>query len=75
MKRNTMKNNFKKVLIQDKYNHKKTWEINYISHGLYLKQFIYGKQYGRGCRVSMKWLKELGLLDMQPLKVIIVKNK
>lgn len=63
----------KRVLVQDKYNKDKTWEINYISHGIYLKQYICGKQYGRGCRVSMKWLKELGLTAMKPLKVTIKK--
>ena len=64
----------KRVLIQDKYNSAKTWEISYLSHGYYLKQFIHGHQYGRGCRVSMRWIRSIGLPAMQTIKVTIDKQ-
>lgn len=64
----------KRVLIQDKYNKAKSWEIAYISHGYYLREYIHGHQYGRGCRVTLSWLKSLGLFDMQPISITIQKN-
>lgn len=65
----------KRVLVQDKYNKAKTWEIAYLSHGYYLREYINRKQYGRGSRVTMSWLKALGLFDMQPISVTIHKCK
>ena len=59
----------KRLLIQDKYNSDKTWEINHISHGFYLKQYIKGKQFGKGVRTTKKWLKEIGLLDMKVISI------
>lgn len=64
-----------KILIQDKYNNKKTWEIAFISHGYYLRQYICGQQYGRGARVSLRWCKSIGLFDMKPIKATIKKTK
>lgn len=61
----------KRVLIQDKYNKAKSWEIAYLSHGYYLREYINRK---RGSRVTMSWLKALGLFDMQPISITIQKN-
>jgi hypothetical protein len=59
----------KRILIQDIYNSKKTWEVSYISHGIYLKQFICGKQFNRGSRVSKRWIKDIGLFEMPVISV------
>ncbi|SKA08781.1 hypothetical protein SAMN02745174_02512 [Cetobacterium ceti] len=47
----------KKIVIQDKYNPIKTWEITKLKGGYYLKQFISGKQFGSGIRTTKKWLE------------------
>lgn len=64
-----------RVLVQDKYNKSKVWQINKISHGLYLRQLICGRQYGRGCRTTKKWLIETGIASMQPISVTIKKGR
>lgn len=60
------------VLVQDKYNHQKTWEISYLSgNSYYLRQMICGKQHGRGQRVTKGWLSQLGILDMKPIRITV----
>ena len=56
-----------RTLYQDKYNPQKTWEVTSISHGFYLKQFVCGKQFGRGLKTSREYLRSIGILDMQIL--------
>ena len=56
-----------RTLYQDRYNTNKTWEVTSISHGFYLKQFICGKQFGRGLKTSREYLRSIGILDMQIL--------
>ena len=56
-----------RTLYQDKYNPKKTWEVTSISHGFYLKQFICGKQFGRGLRTTREYIQSIGILDMKIL--------
>ena len=54
-----------RTLYQDRYNPKKTWEVTQLSGGFYLKQFICGKQFGRGLRTTKEYLKNVGILDMK----------
>lgn len=37
-----------RTFYQDKWNEKKVWEAVKLSGGFYLRQYIDGKQYGRG---------------------------
>ncbi|MBR6983901.1 MAG: hypothetical protein IKH75_10330 [Ruminococcus sp.] len=53
------------TLYQDKYNPQKTWKVTSNSHGFYLRQFICGKQFGRGLKTSREYLKSIGILDMK----------
>ena len=60
----------KRTIYQDPYNPIKTWEVTELSGGYYLKQFIKGKQFGRGSRTTKKHLKEMGIFEMECIKVI-----
>lgn len=60
----------KRTIYQDPYNSMKTWEVTELNGGYYLKQFIKGKQFGRGSRTTKKHLKEMGIFEMECIKVI-----
>lgn len=60
----------KRTIYQDPYNSMKTWEVTELNGGYYLKQFISGKQFGRGLRTTKKHLKEIGIFEMSCIKVI-----
>lgn len=62
-----IENVVKRTYYQDPYNEKKVWEVSQLEHGLYLRQFISGTQFGRGERVSKSWLNDLGILDFDVL--------
>ena len=53
---------------QDPFNDNKIWEVTNIKGGIYLKQFIGGKQFGKGMRVTKQKLKELGIANMQEVR-------
>lgn len=52
---------------QDKYNVNKIWEIVTLSGGYYLRQYICGKQFGRGVRTTKRKLKNLGIPEMKKI--------
>ncbi len=64
-----------KVLVEDKYNKNKQWEITHLKGGYYLREFICGRQFGRGCRTTKKWLDETGIAYMKPVRVTIKKGR
>lgn len=49
----------KKMVLVDKYDSFKTWEVTKLSGGFYLRQFINGKQFGKGARLTKKWLEHM----------------
>ena len=60
----------KRKVYQDPYNGNKTWEVTKLSGGYYLKQFIKGKQFGRGLRTIKKNLEKIGIFEMDCIKII-----
>lgn len=52
-----------RTFIQDKYNTNKTWEVVKLSGGWYLRQYIKGKQFFKGARVTKKFLIDIGLIN------------
>ena len=42
--------------------------------GYYLRQYISGRQHGRGIRTTKNYLEQIGILDMRPLTVTIRKE-
>lgn len=64
-----------KVLVEDKYNKNKQWEITYLKGGYYLRQFICGRQFGRGSRVTKRWIREIGIPQMKAVCVTVKKGR
>lgn len=58
----------KRTKYQDPYNPLKVWEVSQLKGGFYLKQFIAGKQFGRGKRTTKTWLEKMGILEYEILK-------
>lgn len=54
-----------KHLYQDLYNSKKTWLVCYMKGAIYLKQFIDGKQYGKGLRCTKAYINQIGVLNFK----------
>lgn len=50
---------------QDRWNEKKVWEVVRLSGCFYLRQYIEGRQWGRGLRTTKKFIKNIGILDFQ----------
>lgn len=51
-----------RTFYQDKWNEKKGWKIVKLSGGFYLRQYIDGKQYGRGIRTSKRFIESIGIM-------------
>ena len=47
------------IKITDKYNSSKEWEIIKLNGGYYLKQYVEGKQFGRGFRTTKKYIESI----------------
>ena len=53
----------------DRYNHFKIWEVSKLKGGYYLRQYIHGKQFGKGLKTSRKYIKRIGILDFDKVDV------
>ena len=58
----------KRTYYLDKYNSKKIWELTELSHGIYLRQYISGRKFGRGVRANKAKLKDIGIIEMEVIK-------
>lgn len=54
-----VENTRKNIIITDRYNIDKKWQIIKLKGGYYLKQFIKNKQFGRGARISKKRIEKI----------------
>lgn len=53
---------------KDQYNANKVWEVVRLSGGnYYVRQYINGKQYGRGSRIHKKLIDEIGMMKGEQL--------
>ncbi|RKJ03153.1 hypothetical protein D7X87_15065 [bacterium D16-54] len=50
---------------RDRYNSDKIWEVVKLNGGYYLRQYICGRQTGRGLRTTKKFIRSLGILDFE----------
>lgn len=50
---------------RDKYNSNKIWEVVKLNGGYYLRQYICGRQTGRGLRTTKKFICSLGILNFK----------
>lgn len=53
---------------RDRYNAAKVWEVVKLSHGYYLRQYINGVQFGRGCRRRKSDIAGIGIFDFEEAK-------
>lgn len=60
--------NVERIFYQDPFNSKKKWEIVILKGGYYLRQYICGKQFGRGVRITKRQLKDLGIWEYEKVK-------
>lgn len=52
---------------QEKYNRNKVWEVADLDGAYYLRQYICGKQSGRGLRIKRKFIQSLGIFDFEEI--------
>ena len=52
---------------KDRYNPSKVWEVTKLKGGYYLKQYIKGKQMGRGVKTSKSYLNQVGILEFDKI--------
>ena len=57
-----------RIYYRDKYNSNKVWEVVKLEGGYYLRQYVCGKQIGRGLRTTKRFIKSLGILDFKVIK-------
>lgn len=50
---------------QDRWNENKVWEVVRLVGGFYLRQYIDGRQQGRGLRTTKEFIKSIGILEFQ----------
>lgn len=60
--------NIKREFYQDNYNTLKVWEVAYLSGCYYVRQYIAGKQFGIGARMTKHRLADLDILSMKRIE-------
>lgn len=55
----------KRTYYRDRYNCNKVWEVVKLTGGYYLRQYIWGRQTGKGLRTTKKFIRSLGILDFE----------
>lgn len=54
-----------RIYYRDKYNRNKVWEVAKLNGGYYLRQYVCGRQIGRGLRTTKKFIRSIGILDFE----------
>lgn len=57
-----------RTFYQDRWNPDKTWEVAKLVGGYYLRQYIKGKQFGRGIRTTKRFIKSIGIFDFEEVR-------
>lgn len=61
-----------RIYYKDRYNERKVWEVTKLNGGYYLRQYVSGRQAGRGLRTTKKFIKSIGIFDFE---IIEKQNK
>lgn len=64
-----------RTFYQDRWNERKIWEVVRLSGGFYLRQYIDGKQYGRGLRTTKRKIAGMGILEFDQVPCIEQKEE
>ena len=54
-----------RTFYQDRWNENKIWEVVKLVGGYYLRQYINGKQFGRGIKTTKKFIQSIGIFDFE----------
>lgn len=57
-----------RTFYQDRWNPDKTWEVVKLVGGYYLRQYIKGRQFGRGIRTTKKYIQSIGIFEYAQCK-------
>lgn len=60
----------KRIFYRDRWNENKVWEVAQLAGGYYLRQYVCGKQWGRGLRTTKKFIKSLGILEFEQVPAV-----
>lgn len=60
-----------RTFYQDRWNPNKTWEVVKLVGGYYLRQYIKGKQFGRGIRTTKKYIQSIGVFDFEKKEAML----
>ena len=59
-----------RTFYKDRWNENKVWEVAQLVGGYYLRQYVCGKQWGKGLRTTKKFIKSLGILEFEQVTAI-----
>ena len=54
-----------RTFYQDGWNKNKVWEVAKLARGYYLRQYICGKQWGRGVLTTKKFIQSIGIFELE----------
>jgi hypothetical protein len=60
-----------RTFYQGCWNPDKTWEVVKLVGGYYLRQYIKGKQFGRGIRTTKKYIQSIGIFDFEKKEAVL----
>lgn len=60
----------KRTFFKDRYNSSKVWEVVKLSGGYYLRQYICGRQQGKGLRTTKKFIQDIGIFEFDQIAEI-----
>lgn len=55
----------KRTFFKDQHNDRKIWEVVQMVGGYYLRQYISGRQFGRGIRTTKKHIENIGIFGFE----------
>ena len=58
----------RRTFYRDKYNDNKVWEVVKLNGGYYLRQYVCGRQYGRGLRTTKRFIQGLGIFEFEEIE-------
>lgn len=65
-----MRKGIKRTFYKDRWNENKVWEVAEIIGGYYLRQYVCGKQQGKGIKTIKKFIKSIGIFDFEQVPAI-----
>lgn len=57
----------RRTFFKDRYNGNKVWEVAKLSGGYYLRQYICGRQQGKGLRTTKKFIQSIGIFEFEQI--------